>query len=91
MSENHLALAQSKILLDTREQFGHAIRDAVSARLGPSNNSISRYALDPVIDDGIYALNRDGPAKIEDNVRALVDDVARVALDASRRADRDIG
>jgi hypothetical protein len=88
MSEKHLALAQSlaKILLDTREQFGHAIRDAVSARLGPSDNRISRYALDPIIDDGIYALNRDGPAKIEDNVRALVDDVARAALEASRRA-----
>lgn len=87
MHEKHvaLALALAKSLLDTREQFVYAVREAAMSRLGARlSNSISRSALEPIVDDALYQMSRDGLARLEDNVRSVVDEVVREALESAR-------
>ncbi len=92
MREKHFAAALSlaKTLLDTRQQFTYAIRDAAIAQLGVSasvdaGRALSRHALEPYIDDALYAIGRDGLERLEDNVRNVIDEIVREALDAARK------
>lgn len=89
MREKHFALALSlaKIVLDTREQFVYALRDAAISQLGSSSSleALPRYVLEPYVDDALYAIGRDGPERLEDNVRSAVDEIMREALDAVRK------
>lgn len=82
MSEKDFAAALSlaKILLATREQFARALRDAAAARLAaPNVDALFRSALDPHVDDAVYAIGRDGAERLEDNVRRVIDDIVREA------------
>lgn len=95
MREKHFsaALSLAKILLDTREQFARALRDAAIAQLGSSwrvdtGRALSRHALEPHIDDALYAIGRDGPDGLEDNVRNAVDEIVREALEAAKNGRR---
>jgi hypothetical protein len=92
MTENFFSLAVSlaKMLLDTREQFAEAVRMAAIARIegNPMRNvytrpaDISRSAVEPHVDDALYAIARDGLRGLEDNVRAAVDEIVLEALNA---------
>ena len=96
MPEKHIALAVSlaKILFHTREQFAGAMRDAAIARIeaNPARSiyagqaAIPRRALEPHVDDALYAIGRDGLDGLEANVRSAVDDIVREVLDAARQA-----
>lgn len=89
MREKHftVALALARTMLETREQFIFALRGAAMAQLGPSSNidMPSRYVIEPHIDDALYAIGRDGPEGLEDNVRSAVEEIVREALEAARR------
>ena len=95
MPEKHFTIAVSlaKILFNTREQFADALRDAAIARIEASparsicagRAAMARRALQPHIDDVLYAIGRDGLEGVEVNVRIVIDAIVREALDAARK------
>ncbi|BGE86490.1 hypothetical protein Ms3S1_29260 [Methylosinus sp. 3S-1] len=98
MREKHLgdAVSLATILLSTRQQFGHALRDAamatIRARLKGARSDhlvISRNILESHIDDALYLIGRDGLDSLERNVRFAVDEMIREALEnvRTRRTD----
>ncbi|PWB80186.1 MAG: hypothetical protein C3F11_18670 [Methylocystaceae bacterium] len=98
MREKHLgdAFSLATILLNTREQFGRALRDAAMACIRARSNGarsdqlvISRNILESHIDDALYLIGRDGLDSLESNVRFAVDEMIREALEnvRMRRAD----
>lgn len=95
MPEKHFTIAVSlaKILFNTREQFADALRDAAITRIEASPTrsiyagraAMARRALQPHVDDALYAIGRDGLEGLEVNVKIAIDAIVREALDAARK------
>jgi hypothetical protein len=93
MCEKHLshAISLATILLNTREQFGYALRDAAIANIKERTKSaycnqliIPRYFLELHVDDAVYLIGRDGLDTLESNIRFTVNEITREALEIVR-------
>jgi hypothetical protein len=93
MREKHLgdAVSLATILLNTREQFGRALRDAAMASIGERSKNagfdqpvISRCILESHVDNALYLIGRDGLDALESTVRYAVDEMIREALENVR-------
>jgi hypothetical protein len=85
------AISLAIILLNTREQFACALRDAAMARMRERTRSmyfnqliIPRRALELHVDDALYMIGRDGLDALESNVGNVVDGIIRETLEAAR-------
>lgn len=88
-----IALSLAKILVETRERFTEALREAAIAKMEPGSparadairSAVPRHTLEPLVDDALYALVRDGAEHLEDNVHSAIDEIMRAAFDVLRR------
>jgi hypothetical protein len=85
------AISLAIILLNTREQFSHALRDAALARMRERTRSayfnqliIPRRFLELHVDDALYVIGRDGLDALETNVGSVVDEIIRETLESAR-------
>jgi hypothetical protein len=98
MREKHLghAVSLATILLSTREQFAHALRDVAMTSIRARSRGaafdqpiISRYFLESHVDDALHLIGGDGLEALESNVRFALDEMKREALENMRMRQTD--
>lgn len=80
------AVSLARLFLSTRAQFARTLRGVVEAELvhGEGASRIGLGALEGYVDDALYAIGRDGPERIEDNLRWVMEEMLREAWHGPR-------